>query len=234
MLRLSRGLLIGLFMSVLPLSAGQDPEEPLAPESGAVDARLQRESASRPNGGDTSAPSPSTVTADGATGATAQASAPRTRHAGFRLPDPVALAADYTGDAPRRSALEAGQARPAALAAADFDEDGMPDLLAGYGAAEGGLLTLHRGNVDALFPHHGDARKRKAEGTFTDSPFLSPASLFELPVAPDFLGAGDFDADGHQDVVAAARGGNVLVLLSGDGQGGLAPARRIYLPVRFR
>jgi len=113
----------------------------------------------------------------------------------------------------------------------------MPDLVSGYGflsarGAQGGagILTWHRGNVDLLWPNSPEAQKRKAEGTFTDAPFLSPARAFALPVAPDFLGAGDFDADGHWDVVAVTRGGEVLHWLPGDGKGGFGAAQAVKLP----
>ena len=42
--------------------------------------------------------------------------------------------------------------------------------------------------------------------------FLSPARVFDLPAEPSFLGTGDFDADGHWDVVAATRGDSGLYL----------------------
>jgi hypothetical protein len=59
---------------------------------------------------------------------------------------------------------------------------------------------------------------------------LSPAKVFDLPEAPEFLGTGDFDADGHLDVVIAARGSNVLYWFPGDGQGGFDPVEEIELP----
>ncbi|MBI3949247.1 MAG: HYR domain-containing protein [Acidobacteria bacterium] len=59
------------------------------------------------------------------------------------------------------------------------------------------------------------------------SPFLPEARVFELPEAPEFIGAGDFDADGHWDVVAAARGREALFLLTGNGQGQFNSAKQI-------
>ena len=115
----------------------------------------------------------------------------------------------YTGPKRLTAALEQNLARPLALASADFDEDGVPDLVSAYAGWSAGMITLHRGNVDAIYPNSPEAKQRKAMGTFTDSPFLSPALVFEVPEAPDFLGAGDFDADGHWDVVVAARGGEL-------------------------
>jgi hypothetical protein len=135
----------------------------------------------------------------------------------------------YVGDDGARQLLEAKQANPLALAAADFDEDGVPDLVSGYAAGGAGVITLHRGNIDAIFPNTPDAKRRKATGRFSDSPFLPVARAFAAPAAPDFLHTGDFDADGHSDVLAAAQRGGAL-LLRGDGKGGLNPAEHIELP----
>lgn len=144
--------------------------------------------------------------------------------------DGVEIRADYTGPVELRNLLTQNVAEPRALASADFDEDGMPDLICGYARSGGGIITLYRGNVDSIFPNSPEAQRRRAYGTFTDSAFLSPARVFDAPVATDFVGAGDFDADGHWDVVIAARGGKKLYLLSGDGKGGFLAARKIALP----
>jgi parallel beta-helix repeat protein len=143
------------------------------------------------------------------------------------LPRPVS--ADYAGPDSARRQLDGGFAQPTALATDDFDEDGVPDLVCGYIGDGGGLLTLHLGNVDAIYPHSPEARLRKATGAFTDAPFLTPAQVFETPAAPDFLGAGDFDNDGYRDIVAAARGGSSLYLFPGNGRGGLGAARSVVL-----
>lgn len=68
-------------------------------------------------------------------------------------------------------------------------------------------------------------------GTKGEPPaFLPDARVFTLPEVPDFLRAGDFDADGHWDLVAAHAGSNSLYLLRGDGHGGFAAPERIALP----
>jgi BACON domain-containing protein len=119
---------------------------------------------------------------------------------------------------------------PLSLATADFDEDGVPDLVSGYASAGSGLLALLRGNVDSIFPNSPEAQSRRAGGSFSDSPFLSPATAFSVADVPTFLGAGDFDCDGHFDVALSARGGNKLHLLPGDGKGGFSPAITVDLP----
>lgn len=134
-----------------------------------------------------------------------------------------------TGDLSAVQLPDGAEARPVALAAADFDADGMPDLLAGYATGDGGMLVLHRGNVDALYPNTPEARRRRLAGEFTASPFLPGARTFSLPAAPDFLHTGDFDADGHVDLIAAAAGG-AAVVLRGNGTGLLGRAEAIALP----
>ena len=141
------------------------------------------------------------------------------------LGDGRTLSSNYAGSSGLTQALGSGQAHPLAMASADFDEDGMPDLASGYSAPDGtGVLTVHRGNVDALWPY-GKALRH-------DEPpaFLKDARIFALPEAPDFLGAGDFNADGHWDLVAAHSGSRFLYYLRGDGHGGFAEPERIALP----
>jgi hypothetical protein len=131
---------------------------------------------------------------------------------------------------------------PTALASADFDEDGVPDLVSGYVGPSGGIVTLHRGNLYSIYPNHPQPVAASVVSSqwsdtpdngqlTTDAPpFLPEARVFELPEAPDFLGAGDFDGDGHWDVVTAARGSDRLSWLRGDGRSGLGAAKQIRLP----
>lgn len=148
----------------------------------------------------------------------------------INLSDGHELITPYSGPAELTGLLERNEARPLSLCSADFDEDGVPDLISGYAGPSGGIVTLLRGNVDSIYPNAPEAHRRRAEGTFTDAPFLSPAFVFGVPEAADFIGAGDFDGDGHWDVVTAARGGDQMYLLSGDGKGGLRQTKRIDLP----
>ncbi len=114
--------------------------------------------------------------------------------------------------------------RPLALAAGDFDEDGVADLLSGYAAGESGSIRLHRGDIAAVYPNSPEARRSSAG----DDPFPT-ARDFDVPARPDFIGAGDFDADGHLDAVVAERGGARLHWLSGDGRGGFAEAQAVAI-----
>jgi hypothetical protein len=148
----------------------------------------------------------------------------------FNLSDGRELVTAFEGDLQARQALASGEARPLAMATADFDEDGVADLIAAYAGAGGGLLSWHRGNVDALYPNSAEARQRRQSGSLTLAPFLSPAQALQLPEPADFLGAGDFDADGHWDIAAASRNGRALYFLKGSGDGHFAAARPIELP----
>ena len=148
----------------------------------------------------------------------------------INLSDGRDLLTSYVGPDELRQALEENQAEPLSLAAADFDEDGVPDLVSGYAYNGRGIITLLRGNADSIYPNAPEAKQRKSNGTFTDAPFLSPAQITAAPVAPDFIGAGDFDADGHWDVVAASKTRSSLFLFSGDGHGGFATAQEVALP----
>jgi hypothetical protein len=125
-------------------------------------------------------------------------------------------------------ALESLRTGAVSLAAADFDEDGIPDLVSRSGSGRS-AIAVHRGNPDALYPNTPEARARRIAGRFTKAPFLAGARAFALPEPPDFLHTGDFDGDGHFDVIAAASGGGAVVL-RGDGEGSLGPAQPITLP----
>jgi hypothetical protein len=159
----------------------------------------------------------------------AQAAPRRVASAGIELSAARSVPTRYWGDDDSSRFLERGDATPLALAAADFDEDGVADLVGGYAGGVGGIITLHRGNVDSLFPNAPAAQRRRAAGRFSPSPFAATARAFAAPAAPDFLHAGDFDGDTHADVLIAAAGGEAL-LLRGDGKGGLGPPERIELP----
>lgn len=148
----------------------------------------------------------------------------------LNLSDGCELLTSYSGSQELVATLKSKRAEGRSLVAADFDEDGMPDLVSGYAAASGGMVTLLRGNVDAIYPNAPEAQQRRAEGSFTAAPFLAPAFVFHVPEAVDFIGAGDFNSDGHRDVVTAACGSRHLYYLSGDGNGGMHPTKRVDLP----
>ncbi len=123
--------------------------------------------------------------------------------------------------------MQAGTATPTALASADFNADGAPDVVAGYSTANGGVIALFRGNRDAFAPTDPTLYVKAMKGNLPAT-FQSKAPTFTLPESPDLLATGDFNRDGNQDVLAAARGNN-LYLLAGDGTGNFLAAQLVPL-----
>jgi hypothetical protein len=159
------------------------------------------------------------------------------RSAGTRWSEAISVAAERRGNPwinvqNGREIMSdfAGAGRSLSVATADFEEDGMPDLVIGHATGLSGTVTLMRGNVDAVYPNTAEARERVLRGVFTSVPFLGPAEATGLPLVPDFLAAGDFDADGHFDIAVASRNGNEVLFLRGDGRGGFPFSRKIKLP----
>src|SRR5450432_3834294 len=66
------------------------------------------------------------------------------------LQDGYELSGRFGKDAQVSAAIESGLGNPLSLVAADFDEDGVPDLVSGYA---NGKLALYRGNPDAILPN---------------------------------------------------------------------------------
>ena len=141
----------------------------------------------------------------------------------MNLLDGHAVPTNYVSGATGGSA-QMTNAKPLALASADFDEDGVPDLVSGYAAGGGtGIVTVHRGNVNSLWPYGA------AIANGVPPEFLPNAKVFSLPEQPDFVGVGDFNADGHWDIVAARRGSNAMWILLGDGHGNFGAPQRVQL-----
>jgi len=115
------------------------------------------------------------------------------------------------------------------MAAGDFDENGIPDLVVGFASSDSYELTLYSGDADSLYPDTPAARQRQGSRGSHLSTALIPGSSFRMTAAPDFLVAGDFDFDGHLDLATAAKGGDAVDVLTGDGKGKFALAKRIDL-----
>ena len=147
---------------------------------------------------------------------------------GLTLQNRRRLSAEYSGDRSLVQSLGSGKARPLALAYDDFDEDGAPDLVTGYVNGNEGILTLQRGNIDAFAPKDLSVYDQAARGQLPPS-FLDRAESQSVPERTDFLLAGDFDGDGHKDLLSAARDGG-LYLLAGNGRGEFDLARKLSLP----
>lgn len=126
--------------------------------------------------------------------------------------------------------IDSGQMKPLSLAAGDFNGDGMPDAVIGYGDDTGNHAAEVRwGNPDSLFPNSAEALGHKTEGSFSSEPYAADSLLVTLPARPGFLVAGDFNADGTQDLALGSAGDAFFFVLPGDGRGGFEAPVRIDL-----
>jgi CSLREA domain-containing protein len=115
-----------------------------------------------------------------------------------------------------------GETNGRALASADFDGDGVPDLVVAAALPDGrGRISVRRGELGSVAPAWaGKPAAAWGEPIFEDL----------VPQAPRWMAAGDFDNDGHQDLVLLGEASRSLYLLAGDGRGGFAAPRAIELP----
>ncbi len=134
----------------------------------------------------------------------------------------------YKGSAKATGAL--GR-HPAALsiAAADLDGDAVTDLAIGFAAPSGGLIAIHRGNLDAFAPQSEASFQAIGRGDFP-APYLPQAELMEIPSRPDFLAAGEFIGPGGSALAAAARGGQSIHVLARGASGKLELLQTIATP----
>ena len=93
---------------------------------------------------------------------------------------------------------------PDAIAVADVNEDGAPDMI---------LANPRAGTVSIML---GDRK-----GHFRKS----PGSPFSAGHLPNDLGIGDFNGDGHKDIFIVDTQSPFVTLLLGDGHGGFIPHR---------
>jgi CSLREA domain-containing protein len=147
----------------------------------------------------------------------------------LRVTDGRNQATTYKGSAKMIQAVRSNQLTPLTLSTADFNRDGFADLISAYSGPDGGFLTLQEANPAALSPTNPNVIAGISQQRFPAA-FREDAAVFELPIAPDFVESGDFTRDGNADVVVAARGGNELFLLVGDGHGKFSSPQRIALP----
>ena len=111
------------------------------------------------------------------------------------------------------------------MAIGDFDADGVDDLMVGQGSG----LVLHRGDINAFAPKTQEAWEAIRDLRYI-SPFEENTTSFALPAGADYIAVGDFDRDSKLDVAAAARGGNEIYFLRGNGRGGFDGVRSVELP----
>lgn len=140
---------------------------------------------------------------------------------------------DYCGAEEIEQGFERDTVRPLSMTADDFDEDGTFDLVVGYVESRKGVAALYEGNIDALYLNADGDQQGQTVGVFNPTPFLANVKIFALPSTPSFLGSGDFDADGHLDLVLASAGAQRIFWLSGNGEGAFLRSHSIALPGRL-
>jgi len=115
------------------------------------------------------------------------------------------------------------QPRPLAMASGDFNEDGVIDLVIGYGLEKGGSISLLHGNLDAIAPQSEASWQAAGRHAYSD-PFLQLSKPVSVAAQPDLMISADVNGDGHLDLVYATKGSSQLNVLFGDGKGNfLAP-----------
>src|SRR5260370_38065841 len=145
------------------------------------------------------------------------------------LSEPQQLSVKHVGKAATLAAFDGQQVEPLSLASGDLDEDGIQDLIVGYGGPDGGIISIQRGNLDAFAPQSDASFQAIGRGEFP-SPFLPEARTFSIPIRPDFVVVGNFTDSDHLDLVAASQNGAALYFYRGDGKGNFGNPQIISLP----
>jgi len=107
-----------------------------------------------------------------------------------------------------REILVEGDTEPVSLATSDFNEDGLPDVAA---SDRNGLVLMYFGTPTGLAQLKGLV------------PVVDESSNYQTPVG---IAAGDFNEDGHEDLVVATRQEGTY-FLAGKGDGSFSSPQRL-------
>ena len=113
--------------------------------------------------------------------------------------------------------------QPLSMVSGDFDEDGVNDLVIGYGLQQGGSLAFLRGNLDARAPQTKESWAAAGRHEYSE-PYLQTLRPIQVKVRPNVMISADVNGDGHLDMVYGTLGNSQLNVMLGDGKGNfLAP-----------
>lgn len=146
----------------------------------------------------------------------------------IKLKGGVPINSEFTGTDSAISQFENGSLSPTTMASTDFNFDGYNDVISGFGAPNGGIITFHKANKEAFAPEDPQVLDGIRVGQFPVS-FESQTKVIEVPVQPDFIAAGKFVKDSPLDLIVASRNSNSIYVLSSDRQGGFEAAKEILL-----
>lgn len=135
---------------------------------------------------------------------------------------------DFVGTDSAINQFESGSLRPTALAATDFNFDGYNDVISGFSSANGGILTLHKGNREAFAPENPQVLDGIKNGQFPVS-FEKETAVIETPIAPDFIVSGKFISGSQLDIVIASKNSSSIFVYSSNGKGGFGKPKEIIL-----
>ena len=109
----------------------------------------------------------------------------------LNLQDGHEMTVTYRGDQAAVAALQSGAAQARALASADLDGNGTPDLMAAFAFNGEGIITVQHGNPDAFAPKDDSVFVRMQQG-YNPASLLPDTEVYKLPATPDFVAAGNF------------------------------------------
>src|SRR5688572_15912407 len=96
------------------------------------------------------------------------------------------MAVAYRGGSEATLALQQGTASSRTLAAADFDGDGAPDVVSGYGFNGAGIVTVQKGNPEGFAPKDDSVFQRMHQG-YNPPSLLPTVDTYQVSSPVDFL-----------------------------------------------
>src|SRR4030095_3971933 len=99
----------------------------------------------------------------------------------FNFRNGLEMSVAYRGMERGTQALQSGDATARSLVTADLDNNGTPDVIAGFGSNGTGIITVQRGNPDAYSPTDESVLARVQQGYNPDA-LLPVAEVYDVPV----------------------------------------------------